>query len=297
MRLTSRDMDIVRAVARFRFLTAAQIVRLVSGSDQQIGRRIRVLFFHGFLDCPRVQRSQLAHVFEAGNFPLIYGIGQQGAHLIALHEPWINPKHDWTTNNGRVTAPFLAHTTETADVIIAFQNACAARALRLIDHHQLLPMMPEETRRPRRNHNPFKLKPTFTPPRENANIVVGVVPDRLFSLAAGEERTNYALELDRGTMDVDAKTLVGKSTIRRKILGYWHAWKQDLHTTQWGFKSFRVLFVTPSEPRLSNMLALQRAITNGGSNLFLFSTPERLDAAGPLGSAWISGNGTLLALP
>ena len=137
----------------------------------------------------------------------------------------------------------------------------------------------------------------FTPPHESRDVTVGVVPDRLFSLATAGERTNYALELDRGFMDIDAKTLTGKSTIRRKVLGYWHAWKQELHTAQWGFKSFRVLFVTPSEARLSNMLAMQRAITNGGSNLFLFSTPERLDVAGSLGPAWISGNGALIGIP
>ena len=97
-------------------------------------------------------------------------------------------------------------------------------------------------------------------------------------------------------MDVDAKTLTGKSTIRRKLLGYWHAWKQELHTTQWDFKSFRILIVTPSAARLSNMLGVQHAITNGGSNLFLFSTPKRIADAGPLGEAWVSGKGALVAV-
>ena len=297
-RVTPRDVLILRQVARFRFLTATQIARLVPGSDQRIGRRIRLLFFHGLLDCPRVQRQQLAHVFEAGNFPLVYGLAQRGAQLLATDVSWVNPGLDWSTNNRRATAPFLAHTIETADVMIGFDWACGTSAsVRLIDHHDLLLLMPEATRLPRRHYNPFKLTPTVLLPGEREPISIAVVPDRLFSLASESQRSNYALELDRGEMDIESRRLIGKSSIRRKFIGYLQAWRQDLHTEQWGFKSFRVLFVTPTETRLQNMIAALGKVAPGGSNLFLFSTPQRLSSAGSLGPAWISGKGELVALP
>lgn len=58
-----------------------------------------------------------------------------------------------------------------------------------------------------------------------------------------------------------------------------------------------MLTVAPSEKRLDNMLAVQREVVGGtGSNLFLFTTPERLAAHGPLGPTWVSGNGYELGI-
>ena len=98
----------------------------------------------------------------------------------------------------------------------------------------------------------------------------------MFSLAfEGRTRLNFALELDRGTMDIKSRQLVGKSSFRRKLLGYYQLWKEGLHTKQWGFKAFRVLTVTPSEKRIENMIAVQKEIVGEqGSNLFLFTTPN-----------------------
>ena len=124
-------------------------------------------------------------------------------------------------------------------------------------------------------------------------LTIGVIPDRVFSLAF-EDRTrlNFALELDRGTMDIKSRQLVGKSSFRRKLLGYYQLWKEGLHTSQWGFKAFRVLTVTPSEKRIENMIAVQKEIVGEqGSNLFLFTTPKRLAEKSPLADVWVTGKG------
>lgn len=292
-------MLICRNIARYRFLSAAQIERTTPGSDDHIGRRVRALFHNGYLDCPPVQLNQLAHVFAVGNFPLVYGLGLKGAQLIASHEPWLNPKLDWTTNNTRVGAPFLAHTIQVADFMIDLHHVAPTAQNTLIDHHQLLPTFPEHNQHRSRSHNPFALRPSIVLPRtrtrKEQTIALGVVPDRLFSLSRDNERKNYAYEKDRGTMDVgfaDERTpLTGRASVKRKIVGFWNAWKQDLHATQWSCKAFRVLIDTPSEQRLKNILALQREVTDGGSNLFLLTTPERLKEHSVLGPAWVSGNG------
>ena len=304
-RITERDKLALRKVARFRLLSSRQIARTLSGSDSHINRRIRQLFHHGYLDCPPVQHNQLAHVFEVGNFPLVYGLSSKGAQLIAPTEPWIDPSLKWSTNNQRVGAPFIAHTLAVADFLFDLEDDCARAtpAFTFIDHYYLLPSFPEEHRHRTRSHNPFALRPVIelsrTKSRKAQTIRLGVVPDRLFSLAR-TERMNFAYERDQGHMDVgyaDERTpLVGRASIKRKIVGYWHAWQQQLHTTQWNFKSFRVLFDTTNETRLKNMLELQTKLTGGGSNLFLFTSPERLNAHGPLGKAWITGKGDEIAL-
>ena len=178
--------------------------------------------------------------------------------------------------------------------MIAFELACREEgAPELIDHHDLLPYLPEETRD---DDAPFHARVTLKTAREA--LTIGVIPDRVFSLAfADRTRLNFALELDRGTMDIKSRQLAGKSSFRRKLLGYYQLWKNGLHTSQWGFKAFRVLTVTPSEKRIENMLAVQREIVGEqGSNLFLFTTPKRLAEKSPLADVWVTGKGAQTAL-
>jgi hypothetical protein len=120
-----------------------------------------------------------------------------------------------------------------------------------------------------------------------------VVPDRLFSFSyPNGTRHNFALELDRGTMDVKAKRIAGKSSFRRKLLGYFHAWREHKHTEVWGFQSFRVLTITTSDKRIANMASAQYEVTNGSAaGLFLYTTPDRLAVSGALGDAWANGIG------
>ena len=142
--LTARDVAILHAVARYRFLSSTLIIRLIGGSPQQILRRLQLLFHHGYLDRPSSQVAQLAHVFDFGNRPFIYGLGRVGAQVLAEAGIPLKEKLDWTTKNARATAQFLAHTIETAETMIGFELACREEgAPALIDHHDLLPYLPE----------------------------------------------------------------------------------------------------------------------------------------------------------
>ncbi len=287
-RITERDIAILRAVARFRFLSSDQVARLIGGSEQALLVRLRLLFYNAYLDRPRHQHAQLAMFFDEGNRHLVYGLARKAAQLLAeLGEP-VDAKLDWTTKNARATSHFLAHTLEIADAMIAIEDASRAHgALRLLDHHALIPYFPQSKQGAR---DPFRCRVELRDNNGKAAITIGVVPDRLFSFAyANGTRHNFALELDRGTMDIKARQLAGKSSFRRKLLGYFHAWRQKRHTEAWGFQSFRVLTITPSDKRIASMLAAQREVTrDAASGLFLYTTPERLAAHGPLGPAWIT---------
>jgi hypothetical protein len=281
-------------VTRFRFLSSLQIVRLIGGSPQHLLRRLQGLFHHAYLDRPVAQRLQLAHALDDGNRPFIYGLGPRGANVLAEAGWPVSDRLDWTTKNARATALFLAHTIETADTMIAFDLACRAEGLSLVDHHELLPHFPKDTRASR---DPFHCKVSVREKGQRVPITIGVAPDRLFRLCSDTHHWNFALELDRGTMDVKAKRLVGKSSFRRKLIGYWHLWQQKRHLERWGFNSFRVLTVTPSETRLQHMIAAQKEIVGpGGSALFLFTTPDRLATKSPLADVWVSGKDQPVAL-
>ena len=130
--------------------------------------------------------------------------------------------------------------------------------------------------------------------RDRKTTRIGVEPDRLFSLVHPDNtRHNFALELDRGTMAINGKnpaaqTDVGRKNFKRKILAYFHGWRQKRHTELWGFENFRVLSIVPSEARISNIIKrAQRPVTDGHApGLFLYATPERIARHGVLGPAW-----------
>jgi hypothetical protein len=289
-RITPRVIHMLSRVAQFRFLTSDQIARLDGGSHQKVLRILQLCFYHGLLDRPANQHALLASFFDEGNRPLTYAISRKGANLLAKLGVRIEAERQWVSKNRTATVPFLAHTIEVAEVMMQFALACRdERVTRLVDHHALLPLMPIATQSLR---DPFRLRVRH---RSSAykDVAINVVPDRLFALDDVQERVrwHFALELDRGTMSngTPATKLVGKSSYRRKLIGYFEAWKQSRHIAQWGFKTFRLLTVTTSEKRIAHMLDLQREITKSTlAGFFLYTTQARLAEHGVLGPAWIS---------
>ena len=281
-RITERDVAIMSANARYRFLTAELVRRIVGGSERGVHNRLRMLSAHRYL-------VRLSFAVTA---PVAYGLANKGARFLAERGCPINHRLDWVGKNdcGR---HFLAHTLAVAETMLEFDGATREGTASLIDHHQLLPDMPEPTRHAR---DPFLLRVVV---RHGArNISVPTIPDRLFSLRYHNgTRHNFALELDRGTMDIWASRLVGKSSFRRKLLAYHVAREQQRHTEVWGFKSFRVLTVTTNEERIRNMLDAQRRVApDCPAGVFLYSTPQRLARHGAFGPAWMTSRSDNVAL-
>lgn len=284
----SRDLAILQLVARVGNASSDQIVRHVvdtlGGSERGTRNRLKLLFDHKFLTRPKLQYVTLTTY----NAPLCYGLGTRGARLLAEHGERINDKLDWSAKGAQVPLQ-LAHTLDVAEFVLAFDAACRdLPGLHLLDQTTLVDFMPEVTRAAA---NPFSCVVPVKLPNKREPLDLTVIPDRLLCVHyANNTRHAYALELDRGTMPVGDKKskLVGRSTFRKKLLAYYHLWNQDLHDQRWGFKGgFRVLTVTTSEARIRSMLEAQREIT-AVSQLFLYSTPQRLSTHGAFGPAWIT---------
>jgi len=279
-RITERDITIVRAVAKYRFLSSDQIIRLLGdASQQQVLRRLQLLYYHHFLDRPVHQHMQLSAFAH-----LVYGLGREGARLLAGDH--LVDARQWTTKNNRATSTFLMHTTETAAAMLAIESECSAHNVRLLQQYELLPYFPAATCELR---DPFRLRVSMQ--KDFKSVTINVVPDRVFSIVLPDQRRhNFCLELDRGTMSVRAR-------FSSKLTGYFEGWKQDCQKKQWNFEGYRCITIAPSETRIQNMIAAQRKITaDRVAALFLYSTPERIAAHGPLGPAWVNANGEGLAL-
>jgi DeoR/GlpR family transcriptional regulator of sugar metabolism len=76
MQIAGRDLKLVGHIARHRFLSTEQLVRLNGGSLQGVRRCLKALFGHGYLDRPKV----------TGPRAMVYGITRKGARL--LREQW-----------------------------------------------------------------------------------------------------------------------------------------------------------------------------------------------------------------
>ena len=103
MHLTDRDRAILVAVSRFRFLTTSQTLSLVSGSRQNIIRRLQRLYHAEFLDRPR---AQLPLRFAGELAELVYAPTRKGvAQMAAPGEEAV-----WKKTYRPVSSLFLKNT-------------------------------------------------------------------------------------------------------------------------------------------------------------------------------------------
>jgi len=291
LRLTDDDIAIVRHVGKHRFLRSTHIVRLLRRPPKKVVERLGALYHTGYLDRPRAQLDYYATVKRP---PYVYALGNRGAALITEIDGIEQPKVDWTDKNREAGRPFLEHTLLVADVMVAFECALHERPdIRLIEPDHILTGAPEA---PRHARNPFKFSV-----RVNLNGFAGelsVVPDRVFGLdfTAERKRTYFFLEADRASMPVMRSSLL-QTSIFRKFLAYGAGGGAgNAFGRQLGIGSFRVLTVSTSAERTSNMLsALQQATR--ASRQFLFADRAALDEApDPLALEWLSGKGDRVRL-
>ena len=285
-RITERDLAILRAIARYRFMSSEQVFQYLatfdpSTSHQGVLRRLQWLYYVSALDRPAHQ-ALICGAFAS----LVYGLGREGARLLADAGQPVDAHLHWTLKNERATAPFLLHTLETTSTMLLFERHCRAAQLRLLDHADQILLFPADTQK---LDDPYRLRATIQ--HDNKSLALSVIPDRLISIVRPDNhRYNLAVEVDRSTMSVSARRIT-KSSFARKIMAYHAAWKDGRHKAQWGMQGFRVATIVPSEARISHSLDAQRTITgNTVGALFLYTTTERLHARGPLAPIWMTSD-------
>jgi DNA-binding Lrp family transcriptional regulator len=258
LQLTKRDRDIIRLVHRHRFLSSSQIVALMGGSQQQLLRRLKLLYHHGYVERPRVQ---LQYYERGGSKSIAYGLGNKGGTLLK-QELGIAVHHDsWGEKNHVIGRVYLEHTLLVADVMVAIELACRKHGgVRLLYENQLaLPL----------KHQPFGWRVKI---QNGWNL--GVVPDRVFALefpdASGRnQRAYFFLEADRGTMPVKRSNLL-QTSFYRKLLAYEATWTQKIHQRNLGIHRFRVLTVTTIVGRVKSLVEACSQLERG-HGLFLFA--------------------------
>jgi hypothetical protein len=283
MQLTERSLRLLAEVGRHRFLSSAQLVLLDTGSPQNVLRLLRALYDNGYLDRPR---QQLWSMFIQGPQAMVYGLAPKGVRALREHGYLLHGEGDWTErHNRRGGAIFIEHTLAVAKFLTAVEVSCRARTdVELVRDHEIIADAPEVTRRAR---EPLRW---VVRPDRSKNETWSVVPDGLFALSFADGSAAYfALELDRGTIPI-VRNSNDHHSIIRKFEIYYQGWRANRHVEQFGVKQMRVLMVTESAERVSNMLSAIDKITDGkGSNFFLLIDQTKLEGADPLEVEWTSG--------
>ncbi len=259
MLLTERDLEIVRHVARHRFLRSTHISQLVGNSPIQVNRRLKALYHHGYLERPR---AQLDYYHRGGSSPVVYGLASRGAALIRREFDLPFRKMDWSEKNRKVGRLFLEHALQVSDFRVSLEITC-----RFTDGVRLLTESDIEPRKgPQSDKLPFQWAVNMRGKNQS------VIPDAVFGLevvceSGSQKRHWFFLEADRGTMPVVRKNM-DQTSIAKKLRAYEATWEQAVHKTDIGIDRFRVLFVTTSLARSQSILAAMRSLKRG-HGLFL----------------------------
>lgn len=273
IQLTKRDREIIRLVHRHQFLRSHQIIALLEGSSQQVLRRLKLLYQHGYLERPR---AQLEYYQNGGSRPMVYGLGTKGGKLLSqelgVAASRIERKHD-------VGRMYLEHAILVSDVMVSIDLACRKSGdVRLLYEDELALQS---------KHSEFQ----WSVKVPDHGVTLGVVPDRVFALEyvdqAGEiQRAYFFLEADRGTMPVVRSGLT-QTSFYRKLLAYEATWTQKVHQRKLGIHRFRVLTVTTNAMRVTSLLEACSRLKRG-HGLFLFADRTVLEKD-PFSLVWQCG--------
>ncbi|KKU65532.1 MAG: hypothetical protein UX89_C0027G0001 [Parcubacteria group bacterium GW2011_GWA2_47_16] len=249
LRLQPRDIALLRDVWEFRFLNSEQLLSLHVGGVRNIKQRLSLLYQHGYLDRPTVQKTA-----RLASSHIVYSLGRKGAETLAKNAEEREGILRRIRENEH-TLPLIAHS-----LMISQFRVCLTLALKKQSEIKL-------TRWAQGND----LKSALSKRGANPPLV----PDAFFVLETPTHKYPLFLEADRATMT--------QERFVSKLKMYWRHNREQSFQNTLGVSNFRVLTITPNEGRSANLcLAAKEADDRReGSLMYLFLSETRYNAATP----------------
>jgi hypothetical protein len=241
--LQPRDIDILKSLTDYRFLTTPQILALHPGGERNLQRRLQKLFHNGFVHRPP---QQLSYVRPQGH--MIYALGDRGADLLAEQVGFERGKIDWGTKNREVKERYILHT-------LMISQVRAVLTLALNNHSQAILSKWLQG---------AELKDYVEVDGKN----IPLVPDAFFTIEDAQSMMHFFLEADRSTMTTQR--------FLRKMKSYWEWWKEGGHSEKYGIKAFRVLTIVKTQKRKESLREIAKKADDSekGSMMFWFASEE-----------------------
>jgi hypothetical protein len=309
--ISDRDLDIIEAILRYRFIPASALVRLVGGNEDVTHRRLRKLWEWSLINrwvFPGIRTHSEFHYY-LDNRNAIDTLVQHGRvsepHPQMLEEIRNNRDKDYAGAAYRgqhMQLGFLQHSLMISRMHFMLEMACR-------DSNNVLQAWTQGPELAGRKVEVPRIKSTR---RENEYFwqedtrteMVPVEPDAMFSIRfhpAVHEGwvAHFFYEADRGTMNT--------TDMFRKLRAYYHlVKKQQKHREAFGVHPIRAILVeTTTEARAQRLMELVRHPLLGGRDrrvgLFWFtisslfaSEPSEEAKPGKLVPIWLTAPRTIL---
>jgi hypothetical protein len=287
LRIDNRKLDMLERLRKYELLTTQQLALLDGGSEQNVSRILHRLELAGHTIRPYGQRQS----FNDKREPWIHGLANLGADTLAEKRGIERGKLDWNKKN-RVAKGNYKHKILINELRVRLEVDVRNRPhMSYIEEPALL------------KHLGVTSKTWRVPIREDGKVVeVGVTTDYFFRLVFHQEPkphnfATFPFEADRATEPHTTET-VREDYLYRKMLAYYFTYMLSIHTELFGFKEFRVPFLTTSPKRVENLIEVNKRFNNGeGSELFIFTDRASLCASPHvLEHMWINGRGEEVTL-
>lgn len=212
-------------------------------SEKALYRRLQLLFHARYLERHHFTDRPIGR--GMGSSPAIYGLGTKGADIVAeaIGEPVMVLKK--IVDQNKVRTPFLRHALQIANFRVILQLACLATKgrVRLLYWEQ-----GQHLRDSVQGQNEDGIEEIFS-----------VYPDAFFGVSVeGKGKTNYFLEVDRGTMPIIAAK--DRPDIRKKLLGFFHYRNQKKHSNRYYYRTLPdgqiIGLDVSSDPSIGRQLSL-----------------------------------------
>lgn len=187
LRIGAADEDILRAINRFQYMTAAQAGRLLypqqHDDNRYVQRRLRGLAEAGY-----VLRLRELPTPRVGSAPHVFTLADKGRRFVsgrgdALASAYYRPSEERAKAEDN---PFMEHTLAAVDVLIAAERLC----------RECLVLMPRLLNERQLKRSSIRVQPAGRPEASR----MAVIPDAWFQLRPFDsDPVSIALELDRGT--------------------------------------------------------------------------------------------------
>jgi hypothetical protein len=261
--ITDRDLNIIDAVLRYRFISAAQLVRLVGGNEDVTHRRLRRLWERGLVNrwaFPGIRNHSEFYYYLDSREPLTLLAERHGWEFDdqMLEEVRSHKEKDYAgaaIRGQHMQLGFLNHGLMISRMHFMIEMACRKSAGDVVletwaQGGQLAGRKAEvpRVRSDRQGGNTFWRE-------TNEMERLPVEPDGLFTLRyprrpLGQQLAHFFYEADRGTMN--------STDMMKKLRAYYHFIKKhQAHRQSFGIHPIRaVLTETTNEARARKLMAL-----------------------------------------
>jgi len=260
--ITDRDVELVKTICRFRYLTVEQITWLFPGSSQRgLENRLRYLFHGGYLN------REMLH--ESVSHKYIYAMKEKGARLIAERDGVSRDEIPWQRHLNQVGKSHIQHLLEINDLVISLEIALQktqeegrVNDFRIFigspDSHKISVMLQH---------------------RDGSRYTSAIVPDALaYLMFPGSKQIGIMfIEVDRATMS--GNRWQGKTVVYREFI--YSGGLRERFKADWSI----VLTVTTSEKRLLSLA--KRSVEMGAKRGFWYTTTDRIRPDSILSPIWV----------